>query len=113
MKWEYRFGPDGSPGWHSECSAMARKHLGTRIDIHTGGEDNIFPHHECEIAQSEGSDGQPFVRFWLHKRRIDMGAEKMSKSLGNILTVPDVMEKGFDPLDLRYYLLSVHYRTRL
>jgi cysteinyl-tRNA synthetase len=103
----------GFPGWHIECSAMSRKILGEQIDVHTGGEDNIFPHHECEIAQSESSGKKPFSRYWLHKRRIDMGDAKMSKSLGNILTVPDVVAKGFDPLDLRYYFLSVHYRTPL
>ncbi|MBI2117965.1 hypothetical protein HYT95_03630, partial [Candidatus Peregrinibacteria bacterium] len=106
--------PDGFPGWHIECSAMSRALLGDQIDIHTGGEDNIFPHHECEIAQSESVTGKkPFVRLWLHKRRIDMGAIKMSKSLGNVLSLDDIRERGFDPMDLRYYLLSVHYRTHL
>ncbi|MDD4319201.1 MAG: cysteine--tRNA ligase [Candidatus Peribacteraceae bacterium] len=103
----------GFPGWHIECSAMSRSLLGEQLDVHTGGEDNIFPHHECEIAQSENSGPKPFSRYWLHKRRIDMGEAKMSKSLGNILTVPDIVAKGFDPLDLRYYFLSVHYRTNL
>ncbi len=103
----------GFPGWHIECSAMSRKHLGPQIDIHTGGEDNIFPHHESEIAQSESTGPAPFSRFWVHPRRIDMGEAKMSKSLGNILTVPDIVAKGFSPLDVRYYLLSVHYRTNL
>lgn len=104
----------GFPGWHIECSAMSRKFLADQIDIHTGGEDNIFPHHECEIAQSEASSGRkPFVRTWVHRRRIQMGEEKMSKSLGNVLSLPDVIAQGFSPLDLRYYLLSVHYRTNL
>lgn len=103
----------GFPGWHIECSAMSRKFLGDTLDIHTGGEDNIFPHHECEIAQSESVTGKPFVRFWLHKRRIDLAGEKMSKSLGNVLTIPDIVAKGYSPLDLRYYFLSVHYRTNL
>lgn len=103
----------GFPGWHIECSAMSTKFLGQQIDIHTGGEDNIFPHHECEIAQSECSSGQQFVQLWLHKRRIDMGAEKMSKSLGNVLSVPDIVDMGYSPLDLRYAFLSVHYRTQL
>ncbi len=103
----------GFPGWHIECSAMSARILGTEIDIHTGGEDNIFPHHECEIAQSESANGHRFVRFWLHKRRIDLAGEKMSKSLGNVLSVPTVVEKGYSPQDLRYYLLSVHYRTNL
>ncbi len=105
----------GFPGWHIECSAMSAKILGEEIDLHTGGEDNIFPHHECEIAQSDCAFGlkEPFARFWLHKRRIDLAGEKMSKSLGNVLSVPAVVEKGYSPLDLRYYLLSVHYRTNL
>ena len=103
----------GFPGWHIECSAMSTKFLGEQIDIHTGGEDNIFPHHECEIAQSECASGKQFVRLWLHKRRIDMGAEKMSKSLGNVLSIPDITNMGYSPLDLRYYFLSVHYRTQL
>jgi cysteinyl-tRNA synthetase len=93
---------------------MSRALLGIEIDIHTGGEDNIFPHHECEIAQSECFSGkQPFVRYWLHKRRIDLAGEKMSKSLGNVLTIPHILQKGFSALDLRYYFLSVHYRTNL
>ncbi len=104
----------GFPGWHIECSAMSSALLGAQIDIHTGGEDNIFPHHECEIAQSECSSGSaPFVRLWLHKRRIDLQGEKMSKSLGNVLTISSVQEKGYSALDLRFYLLSVHYRTNL
>lgn len=106
--------PDGFPGWHIECSAMSASLLGEQIDLHTGGEDNIFPHHECEIAQSESVSGKtPFVRLWLHRRRIDLEGEKMSKSLGNVLSLSDVIARGFDPSDLRYYLLSVHYRTNL
>tara|TARA_Y100000031_G_C8231597_1_gene391167 strand:+ start:148 stop:1533 length:1386 start_codon:yes stop_codon:yes gene_type:complete len=113
LRWESPWG-EGFPGWHIECSAMSTKFLGEQIDIHTGGEDNIFPHHECEIAQSECASGKkPFVRMWVHRRMIDMGKEKMSKSLGNILTLPDIVEMGFSPLDLRYYFLSVHYRTNL
>ncbi|MDD5026579.1 MAG: cysteine--tRNA ligase [Candidatus Peribacteraceae bacterium] len=104
----------GFPGWHIECSAMSTKFLGSQIDLHTGGEDNIFPHHECEIAQSEATSGlHPFVRIWVHRRRIDLGAKKMSKSLGNVFTLPDIVSKGYSPLDLRYYFLSVHYRTQL
>ncbi|MFH0770359.1 MAG: cysteine--tRNA ligase [Candidatus Peregrinibacteria bacterium] len=124
LRWSYATGevshgegedPDsGFPGWHIECSAMSSALLGEQIDIHTGGEDNIFPHHECEIAQSEAASGLcPFSCFWIHRRRISIGREKMSKSLGNVYTVPDIGEKGFSPLDLRYYLLSVHYRTNL
>lgn len=106
--------PDGFPGWHIECSAMSSALLGDQIDLHTGGEDNIFPHHECEIAQSECATGKsPFVGFWLHKRRIDLEGEKMSKSLGNVLNIPDILAKGYSAQDLRYYFLSVHYRTNL
>lgn len=105
--------PDGFPGWHIECSAMSRALLGDMLDIHTGGEDNIFPHHECEIAQSECVTQKPFVKLWLHKRRIDLAEAKMSKSLGNIVTVDDVLKKGYSAQDLRYYFLSVHYRTNL
>lgn len=106
--------PDGFPGWHIECSAMSRALLGDTIDLHTGGEDNIFPHHECEIAQSECVTGKkPFVKMWLHKRRIDLEGEKMSKSLGNVLNIPDIIDRGYSPQDIRYYLLSVHYRTNL
>lgn len=113
LKWPSPWG-DGFPGWHIECSAMSSALLGTEIDIHTGGEDNIFPHHECEIAQSESAtDAHPFVRLWLHKRRIDLAGTKMSKSLGNVLSIPDIIAKGFSPLDIRYYFLSVHYRTNL
>jgi cysteinyl-tRNA synthetase len=106
--------PDGFPGWHIECSAMSRALLGDTIDLHTGGEDNIFPHHECEIAQSESVTGtKPFVRTWLHRRRINLEGEKMSKSLGNVLSISNIVAKGYDPMDIRYYLLSVHYRTNL
>lgn len=106
--------PEGFPGWHIECSAMSRALLGDTIDIHTGGEDNIFPHHECEIAQSESVTGaHPFVKHWLHKRRIDLEGEKMSKSIGNVLTLSDISAQNFSPLDLRYLFLSVHYRTNL
>lgn len=123
LRWSYDTGErtsttgddakSGFPGWHIECSAMASAILGEQIDIHTGGEDNIFPHHECEIAQSECATGKKFVKLWLHKRRIDLAGEKMSKSLGNVLSIPDVVAKGYSALDLRYYFLSVHYRTNL
>lgn len=101
----------GFPGWHIECSAMSTRFLGQEIDIHTGGEDNIFPHHECEIAQSEGAAGKPFVRFWVHKRRVNFSDEKMSKSLGNVLSLSDIEGRGFSPLDLRYLFLSGQYRS--
>ena len=115
LRWESpgEGNPDGFPGWHIECSAMARAILGDTLDLHTGGEDNIFPHHECEIAQSESVTGKQFVRTWLHKRRIDLEGEKMSKSLGNVLTIPDILGRGYEAADLRFYLLSVHYRTNL
>lgn len=112
LQWNSPWGP-GFPGWHIECSAMILANLGEQIDIHTGGEDNIFPHHECEIAQMEAYTGKPFCKYWLHKRFIQLNAEKMSKSKGNVLNLDDVIEHGFNPLDLRYLFLSVHYRQQL
>jgi cysteinyl-tRNA synthetase len=100
----------GRPGWHIECSAMSMKYLGTHFDIHTGGEDNIFPHHENEIAQSEAATGQPFVNYWLHCRHLLVDNQKMSKSLGNFYTLRDLLEQGYKPKGLRYALLSTHYR---
>ena len=113
MKWSSRFGPDGFPGWHIECSAMARKHLGERIDIHTGGEDNVFPHHECEIAQTESLTGQPFANYWMHSKFLQVDGGKMSKSLGNVWNLDDVVARGFEPRVLRYALLRGHYRQPL
>ncbi|MCP3915572.1 MAG: cysteine--tRNA ligase [bacterium] len=113
MKWETVFGPDGFPGWHIECSAMARKLLGDRIDVHTGGEDNVFPHHECEIAQTECFTGAPFATYWMHAKFLQVDGGKMSKSLGNVYTIDDVKEKGYDPRQLRYALIRGHYRTPL
>ena len=111
--WDYGVGP-GRPGWHIECSAMALRLLGEPpIDIHGGGIDLIFPHHENEIAQAEGATGHPFVRFWVHVEFLNMDHEKMSKSLGNIFTVRDILEKGYRASALRYLLLSVHYRKQL
>ena len=111
--WDYGCGP-GRPGWHIECSAMALRLLGDPpIDIHGGGIDLIFPHHENEIAQSEGATGQPFVRFWVHVEFLNLDNEKMSKSLGNVYTVRDILEKGFRASSLRYLLISVHYRKQL
>ena len=113
MKWATRFGPDGFPGWHIECSAMARKHLGDRLDIHTGGEDNIFPHHECEIAQSEAFTGLPFATYWMHSRFLQVDGGKMSKRLGNVYSLDDVRAKGFEPRALRFALIRGHYRQPL
>jgi len=106
--------PPGRPGWHLECSAMALRLLGDPpIDIHTGGIDLIFPHHENEIAQSEAATGRQFSRFWMHVEYLIVEDQKMSKSLGNTHTVPDVVAKGYRPSALRYLLLSAHYRKQL
>jgi len=106
--------PPGRPGWHLECSAMALRLLGDPpIDIHAGGIDLIFPHHENEIAQSEGATGKPFSRFWVHVEYLLVDDRKMSKSLGNTYTLPDIVEKGYRPSALRYLLLSAHYRKQL
>jgi cysteinyl-tRNA synthetase len=113
MKWPSRFGPDGFPGWHIECSAMAIEHLGATLDIHTGGEDNIFPHHECEIAQSECHTGKTFARYWIHAKFLQVDGGKMAKSLGNVYTLDDVRERGFAPRVLRYALIRGHYRQPL
>lgn len=104
---------EGRPGWHLECSAMSMAHLGETFDIHTGGEDLVFPHHEDEIAQSEGATGRPFVRYWLHARHLMMDAEKMSKSRGNVVRLGDVIDAGYPPAAIRYLLLSAHYRKEL
>ncbi|KKR45265.1 MAG: Cysteine-tRNA ligase [Parcubacteria group bacterium GW2011_GWC1_40_13] len=101
----------GRPGWHIECSAMAMSALGETLDIHTGGQDLIFPHHANEIAQSEAATGKQFSRFWLHGGFVNMGSDKMSKSLGNIITLKDVVERNFHPLAFRYLALTLHYRT--
>ena len=112
QRWESPWGK-GNPGWHLECSAMSRSLLGTEIDIHTGGEDHIQVHHNNEIAQSEGASGRRFVRYWMHNAFLTMGGEKASKSLGNVVYLSDIIEKGFDPLALRYFFLQAHYRTPL
>ena len=104
---------EGRPGWHLECSAMAMDLLGETFDIHTGAVDLIFPHHENEIAQSEGATGQPFVRYWVHGEHLNIDQQKMSKSLGNIYTLAEIEDMGYSPLALRYALLSVPYRTKL
>ncbi len=110
--WEAAIGP-GRPGWHIECSAMSMAHLGPTFDIHTGGIDLIFPHHEDEIAQSEAATGQPFVRTWLHCAHLHMGGAKMAKSAGNIARVGEVLDSGVSPRALRYALIAVHYRAPL
>ena len=111
--WDYGIGP-GRPGWHIECSAMALRLLGQPpIDLHGGGIDLIFPHHENEIAQSEGATGRQFVRHWVHVEFLNLDNEKMSKSLGNVFTIRDVLDKGHRASALRYLLLSVHYRKQL
>ncbi|MBN1948232.1 MAG: cysteine--tRNA ligase [Candidatus Cloacimonetes bacterium] len=112
MQWEAPWGK-GYPGWHLECSVMSIKYLGETIDIHTGGEDNKFPHHECEIAQSEAATGKQFVRFWLHIKHLLVNGGKMSKSLGNTYTIADIEAKGFSLRALRYFLISGHYRQNL
>ena len=110
--WDTDLGP-GRPGWHIECSAMSAKYLGERFDIHCGGVDNIFPHHENEIAQSEAYFGHPFVNVWLHCHHLIVNGEKMSKSKGNYFTLRGLTEKRVDPLDIRFLLLSTHYRKVL
>ncbi len=113
VAWESPWGR-GRPGWHIECSAMATSLLGEQIDIHCGGVDNIFPHHEAEIAQSEGCSGRaPFVRYWLHCAHLLVEGQKMSKSLGNFYTLPDLLGKGYSGREVRYALLRVHYRAPL
>src|SRR5437773_232960 len=112
VKWDSPWGP-GRPGWHIECSAMSTALLGDQLDIHCGGVDNIFPHHEAEIAQSEGVTEKKFVRYWLHCAHLLVDGQKMAKSLGNFYTVPDVLAKGYTGRELRYALLRVHYRAPL
>jgi len=112
MKWESPWG-EGFPGWHIECSAMSMKYLGNHLDIHTGGEDNIFPHHEDEIAQSEAGTGEKVVNYWLHGGYLLVDGKKMARREGNVFTVGDLVKKGFFPLALRYLALTAHYRSRL
>ena len=102
----------GRPGWHIECSVMSKKYLGEEIDIHAGGEDLVFPHHENEIAQSEAANEKPFARYWMHNAFLNINNHKMSKSLGNFFTVRDVSEK-YDLQVLRFFMLSAHYRSPL
>ncbi len=113
MKWDSQFGPDGFPGWHIECSVMARALLGDQLDIHTGGEDNVFPHHECEIAQSEALTGKPFATYWMHAKFLQVDGGKMSKRLGNVYSLDDVRSRGFTPRQLRFALIRGHYGSPL
>ena len=115
MQWDAPFGGGmrGFPGWHIECSAMSSHYLGHQIDIHTGGEDNMFPHHECEIAQSEAHTHKQFVSIWMHARHLLVDNKKMSKSLGNFFTVQEVLDKGYSGLELRFALVRGHYRQQL
>ncbi|MCK5629676.1 MAG: cysteine--tRNA ligase [Nanoarchaeota archaeon] len=110
--WESEFGK-GRPGWHIECSAMAMKYLGETFDIHTGGTDNMFPHHENELAQSEAATGKRFVNYWMHCSHLVINGEKMSKSLGNFFTLRDLIDKGYEARAIRFELLSTHYRSQL
>ena len=112
VKWDSPWGP-GRPGWHIECSAMSMKYLGESFDLHTGGIDNLFPHHENEIAQAEAATGKPFVRQWLHCAHLRVNGEKMSKSLGNFYTLRDLLAKGWSGREIRYVLVSAHYRQPL
>jgi cysteinyl-tRNA synthetase len=110
--WDSPWGP-GRPGWHVECSAMSMEYLGETFDVHCGGVDNIFPHHENEIAQSESATGKPFVHLWLHAEHLIVDGQKMSKSLGNQYTLAELLARGASPRALRYLILSVHYRQKL
>ena len=112
VKWDSPWG-EGFPGWHIECSAMAHKYLGERFDIHTGGVDNVFPHHEDEIAQSEGAFGQRHVNYWVHGQHLLADGAKMAKSAGNVFLIEDLAARGFDPLAFRYLCMTVRYRHRM
>ncbi|NLB66023.1 MAG: cysteine--tRNA ligase [Lentisphaerae bacterium] len=112
VAWDSPWGR-GRPGWHIECSAMSMKYLGPSFDIHTGGVDNIFPHHEDEIAQSEAATGQPFATYWLHCAHLMVDGQKMAKSRGNFFTLRDILERGYTGREVRYELLATHYRSAL
>jgi cysteinyl-tRNA synthetase len=109
--WETEL-PKGRPGWHIECSAMSMKYLGETFDIHCGGIDNMFPHHENEIAQSEAATGKTFVHYWMHNEHLLVDGKKMAKSLGNFYTLRDLLQKGVNPLAIRYLLITTHYRQQ-
>lgn len=111
MRWQSPWG-EGYPGWHIECSAMSMKYLGDTFDIHGGGIDNQFPHHECEIAQSEAVTNKPFVKYWIHNNLVTVNGKKMSKSLGNFITLKDAFN-NYDPLVIRFFILQSHYRSTL
>jgi cysteinyl-tRNA synthetase len=112
VAWDSPWGR-GRPGWHIECSAMSMKYLGPTFDLHTGGVDNIFPHHEDEMAQSEAANGQPFARHWMHCAHLMVDGQKMSKSLGNFYTLRDILSRGYTGREIRYVLVSTHYRASL
>ncbi len=112
LQWDSPWGK-GYPGWHIECSAMSMRYLGKTLDIHSGGEDNIFPHHENEIAQSEAYSGETFANFWVHPRHLLVDGKKMSKSAGNFYTLADIVEKGYSPMAFRLLVLGSHYRSNL
>jgi cysteinyl-tRNA synthetase len=112
MKWDSPWG-DGFPGWHVECSAMSMRYLGERFDIHTGGVDLIFPHHEDEIAQSEGAVGHPVVSIWVHGGHLRLTGQKMAKSSGNVIRIPELVTMGFDPLSYRYLTFQTRYRSEM
>ena len=112
LKWESPWG-DGFPGWHVECSAMAAKYLGQEFDIHTGGVDNIFPHHEDEIAQSEAAFGRQHVKYWVHAQHLLADGAKMAKSSGNVFLMDELISRGFDPLSFRYLCMTIRYRNRM
>jgi cysteinyl-tRNA synthetase len=112
VKWDTKWGP-GFPGWHIECSAMAMHYFGPQLDIHTGGEDLVFPHHEGEIAQSEGATGQSFARFWMHGAHLLADGRKMARSVGNVLRLTDLRDHGIEPLAFRFLCLGVYYRSHM
>lgn len=112
VKWESKWGP-GFPGWHIECSAMSMQYLGEQLDIHTGGEDLVFPHHEGEIAQSEGATGKPFARYWMHGAHLLAEGRKMARSVGNVLRLTDLRAEGIEPLAFRLLCLGIYYRGHM
>ncbi|MGH2524950.1 MAG: CysS/YqeB C-terminal domain-containing protein, partial [Anaerolineales bacterium] len=112
VRWDSPWGP-GFPGWHIECSAMSMHYLGPQLDLHTGGEDLVFPHHEGEIAQSEGATGQPFVRYWMHGAHLLAEGRKMSRSVGNVLRLADLRAEGYEPLAFRLLCLGIYYRGHM